>query len=549
MLHTLTLMLVIAVDPGPNSLHTAQNQVREALAKNPKQHITVSLADGVYPLTKPLSFGKADSPEDPFAVTWAAGAGATPVISGGRELRNPDGWDFAVPEGVQARGLYVNDKPSVHARHPNSGYLRVEQVGPDRRTSFRFREGDLPQGDFAGAELLFLHDWSSSSIAIAGVNHETRELRTTHPVGSSAKHYAMDNFEKQPRYAISGVRACFDAPGEWLQSDNTLHYRPREGESPGSVVTIPIASQLIVANDAANLRFHGITFAHTAYPLPEGGHAGNQAAWFEDRGGLPVSRLMPVASALDFTRARNCELRDCELRNLGGSGVIFGVGSRGNRILRCEFRNIDANAIGIGDKHGTDAASDNVIDQCLIEDCGRRFLGAVGIWVGIASGTRITHCELRNLPYTGISLGWRWWSPHAQPHPIPSAMGGSYIADNHIHHVMQTLSDGGGIYTLGVQPGTVICRNRIHHIPVNLGRAESNGMFFDQGSGQLLVEENIVFAIERSPFRFHKGWHCELRNNRVALSPGSKLVTYNDTKQSRILLEGNQVVSEDQLSR
>ena len=50
MLHTLTLMLVIAVDPGPNSLHTAQNQVREALAENAATAMEQLLFDSGRPM-------------------------------------------------------------------------------------------------------------------------------------------------------------------------------------------------------------------------------------------------------------------------------------------------------------------------------------------------------------------------------------------------------------------------------------------------------------------------------------------------------------------
>jgi hypothetical protein len=38
---------------------------------------------------------------------------------------------------------------------------------------------------------------------------------------------------------------------------------------------------------------------------------------------------------------------------------------------------------------------------------------------------------------------------------------------------MQILSDGGGIYTLGRQPGTTLSNNHIHHIPLNAGKLKA----------------------------------------------------------------------------
>jgi hypothetical protein len=86
---------------------------------------------------------------------------------------------------------------------------------------------------------------------------------------------------------------------------------------------------------------------------------------------------------------------------------------------------------------------------------------------------------------------------------IPTPAGRNQILNNHIHHVMQVLSDGGGIYTLGLQPDSVIQGNLIHDVPLNLGRAESNGMFLDQGTMGFVVKENVIYNIDRSPLRFH----------------------------------------------
>ncbi len=84
---------------------------------------------------------------------------------------------------------------------------------------------------------------------------------------------------------------------------------------------------------------------------------------------------------------------------------------------------------------------------------------------------------------------------------------------NHIHDVMKLLADGGGIYTLGLQPGTVLRHNYIHDVHRSgtaHGGAPNNGFFLDQGSKGYLLEANVVRATSGDPVRFNlseRSWH------------------------------------------
>jgi hypothetical protein len=188
------------------------------------------------------------------------------------------------------------------------------------------------------------------------------------------------------------------------------------------------------------------------------------------------------------------------------------------------------------------AASGNIVKNNLVETCGQELFGAVGVWVGLAAKTTIARNEIRSLPYTGVSVGWMWWNPQSRPEPRQTPCRENTVEQNHIHHVMQTLSDGGGIYTLGDQPDSFLRGNVIHDVPANVGRAESNGMFLDQGTGEFVIEDNLIYGIDRSPLRFHKGWKNLVRNNTLAVRKGVPVVRYNDTRQERIVLEDNKVV-------
>ena len=75
------------------------------------------------------------------------------------------------------------------------------------------------------------------------------------------------------------------------------------------------------------------------------------------------------------------------------------------------------------------------------------------------------------------------------------------------------LADGGGIYTLGFQPGTVLRSNYIHDVRRSgtaHGGAPNNGFFLDQGSKGFLLEGNVVRETSGEPVRFNqceRGWH------------------------------------------
>lgn len=87
------------------------------------------------------------------------------------------------------------------------------------------------------------------------------------------------------------------------------------------------------------------------------------------------------------------------------------------------------------------------------------------------------------------------------------------VEHNHIHGVMQVLADGGGVYTLGLQPGTVLRSNYIHDVRRSgtaHGGAPNNGFFLDQGSRGFLLADNVVRQTSGEPVRFHqceRGWH------------------------------------------
>ena len=112
---------------------------------------------------------------------------------------------------------------------------------------------------------------------------------------------------------------------------------------------------------------------------------------------------------------------------------------------------------------------------------------------------------------------------------------------------MQILSDGGGIYTLGRQPGTVLSHNHIHHIPLNAGRAQSNGIFMDQGSSGMIVRDNRIHDIAKSPIRFHKAKENTIQDNTLGIEKGENPFTFNATDSKIITFQDNRTLQNKEL--
>jgi hypothetical protein len=106
---------------------------------------------------------------------------------------------------------------------------------------------------------------------------------------------------------------------------------------------------------------------------------------------------------------------------------------------------------------------------------------------------------------------------------------------------MQILSDGGGIYMLGLQPGSKITNNHIHDVKINAGRAESNGMFLDEGTTDVLLENNLIYNIAKSPLRFHRATINLVKDNYLFCTGDNPPIRYNSTNEDDIRKVENKV--------
>ncbi|WP_218932967.1 right-handed parallel beta-helix repeat-containing protein [Roseimaritima multifibrata] len=549
------------------SLTNSLAELRDLREAGDTSPIKIVLPAGTYQLETPLRLDDSIVGE---GLTLQAESPHKTILSGAVNLKGTasetgSSWRYDLPidyKGLPPRVILVNGTLQTAARHPNVGYSRIVASVPDRRSGFQFTPADLPADvspETGVCDLVFLHDWSSSRLPIRSINHQTDVLETLGPIGCSAPHYAIDHFEKQPRYWLEGHRSFADLPGEWyIDREKNQLILLGDTTKPAPSVQLPVTEQLIVAqatgdNTIKNLLLQGLVFTGTPFPMPAGGLSGAQATMHEPRS-ADGSRSTPhrpmLSAAVQIDQGQNCRVENCRFNGIGNTALWLGSRSNHCVIAHSKFSDIGGNAINLGEDNARHVKGKpwyrsapqqvpvgNQVTDCEIRNCGQVLFGSVAIWAALHEKLQIAQNLIEDCPYTGISLGWIW-------NDSPSPAKDNQIHHNQIRRVMQVLSDGGGIYTLGNQPNSRLESNTISDVPLNAGRAESNGMFLDEGSTGFTITDNQFRRIAKSPLRFHKAGNNQAVANRWELETDrTPNVRYNATPQENITLRDNQVLA------
>jgi len=513
------------------TVQRAKAEVRKTVATGLREEVAVFLHAGTYELSEPLVFGPEDSGTEAFPITYAAFTNEAVVLSGGRTITNwkkaeQGQWTADLPESKSGkwffRQLVVNDRRAVRARWPDEdGGLLIATIGGDTR-NFTFNK-PLPKETLAGqgAEMVVYEHWSITRGLITA--SDEKQVRTATRMGWIG-HGDYTTASPGKVCYLEHARAFLDKPGEWFldTAAGVLRYIPLEGEDPAKLVAVaPRLERLVVIagtkeRPVRNLRFRGIRFEHADFPLPAIGYNEIQAGHYGTALTEPTY-VQPVG--IECIYAEGCRFERCRIAHLNSAGIGFGPGCRKNAVMGCAIEDIGGNGVMVGwrgkgklraaNQPGgtldadwddpTDAPASNEVANCHIQRCGADSRGSVGICVAFSTDTRVAHNLIHDLPYTGISVGFRWST-------TPSTQARCVVEYNHIHDVMKMLADGGGIYTLGLQPGTVLRGNLIHDVyrRACAQGSPNNGFFVDEGSTGFLFESNVVYKTSGESVRFNQ---------------------------------------------
>jgi hypothetical protein len=514
----------------------AVEALRGVRASASNEPVRVVIGPGTFELAAPIELADRDT----TAPVQFVGAGRDQtILSGGRTIApsawqiGSDGrsWRTTIPEVLngawQVEQVYVGDRRALRPSLPRDSYFIAEgkpadspKPIPDR---FVAEKGDLDRCECDltnGVELVAMHGWNITRTHIKAFDAESREVTLATGRGGW-----MRDFDHKSYYRLENVRSAYgEVEGEWFCDHKTgvLSYLPLRGETPETTrFVVPVLTNLVsVLGDrasgrrAANVSFAGICFSHVAEPLREPGTTYHQGS-------------LEAGAAIRIDYAENVVVESCAVRHTGGWGVKIEGGCIGCSVVRSAFFDLGAGGVALGQKwikRDDDARYTRKcrVEQCLIEGGGRIQPGSVGICVAMSGDNLIAHNTVRDFYYSGISVGYDWSDKN-------DAAGGNIVEWNHIYNLGQgVLSDLGGIYTLGRQPGTVLRCNFIHD--VQTARYGAQGIYMDEGSSEITACSNIIVRAHEAAFSVAPKARGGIRlENNVFLYPSHYVIwTFND---------------------
>jgi hypothetical protein len=433
---------------------------------------------------------------------------------------------------------------------------------------FRFPAGAMKNWpDLKEAELLVIPscDYEMNILPIASVDEQAGVAKTalarSRPIGR------VKYFDKT--LWVENILEALDQPGEWVASaaQRKIYLWPK-GDRPGEDIVAPALTELIKVEGQIDydgprdqpvrgVVFQGLTFAHTDR-FPWHGYSG----WSLQHSWEMFDR--PTA-AVRFRGAAECAVENCRFTALSGTGLRLDLTCERNRIVANEFSHVGAIAILLaGYGPGTKNTNDhNEVVNNWAHHTGEVYWATPAIMVWQSAHNHVAHNLIHNTPYTGIAVNGRvsmgrgdpsgdasravrWpeigetklsfdWSEWYDYEKFLHARE-NLVEKNDIHHVMESMGDGNGIYISGCGRANHIFQNFVHDCT---GTHMGAGIRCDDVQNETIVEGNVIYRIHSVQVGISMTGRNHIVNNVIAdIRPSPRVMRPANIVHGYICLPG-----------